>query len=162
MVASKDDLPDSTFPPPNRKRRTHIEEVVQQKGELDKRDLEETKLSQQQVACINHWDKLLKRLPEDRIPNLPSFPIWGDELGATYPYEDKTPLLLTKKELISHLAPRMHLNGRGRLKRIRKGELLALFPSYANWDSEFPRWKTRFIKQNRDWFAGCRGTDVDS
>ena len=76
MVASKKDLPDSLFPPPNRKRRTHIEEVVQKKEELDNRDLEETKLSQQQVACIEHWNKLLKQLPEEEFPNLPSLLIY--------------------------------------------------------------------------------------
>ena len=93
IVASMDGLPDRVFPTLDRKRRTYIEEIVQEN--LSENDQEETRLSERQIYCIEHWNKLLECLPETEFPNLPSFPIWGDELGATYPYEDKTPLLLS-------------------------------------------------------------------
>ena len=147
IVASTEDLPDRVFPKPDRNRRTHIENIVQDKLFGD--DQEETKLSQRHVSCIDHWNKLLKLLPEETFPNLPSFPIWGDELGATYPYEDGTPLLLTKKELISHLHP----NGAGEFAEFSKAALLDLLPAYATRGTQFPQWKIRFIKQNREWFA---------
>ena len=146
IVASKEELPDRVFPPPDRDRRTYIEEIVEET--LRPEDQEETKLSEQQISCIDHWNKLLECLPEPQVPNLPSFPIWGDELGATYPYEDRTPRLLSKKELVAHLS----LNGTRALTRLKKEDLLDLLPAYATSGTRFPHWKTMFIKQNREWF----------
>ena len=64
--------------------------VVQPRDELSERDLEETQIVDQHRRCIEHWNTFLGALPEERVV-LPSFPIWGDEIDATYPYEDMTP-----------------------------------------------------------------------
>jgi len=146
VVASKMELPVTVFPTVNRGIRTFINEIVERN--LSAIDKEETRLSRQQINCIDHWNKLLESLPENEIPSLPSFPIWGDEIAATYPYEDRTPQLLSKGELISHLS----LNGTTTLTNLRKIDLLKRLPSYATNTRRFPHWKKRFIQQNREWF----------
>jgi len=150
IVASMMELPIKVFPKPDRYRRTYIEDIVQTK--MSNSDIQETNLSQQQFDCINHWNLLLQSLPESDVTYLPSFPIWGDEFGATYPYEKETPLLLTKKELISHLS----LTGMSGIANFTKNDLLGLFPAYATRSTQFPQWKTKFIKQNRDWFTSIK------
>lgn len=146
MVASLEDLPDEVFPAPIRDRLTCIEDVVQ--DELSANDQEETKLSQQQTDCIEHWNSLLKCLPESELDNLPSFPIWGDELHATYPYEGKTPLKLLKRELVDYV----RFNGEASELKLSRADYLATLPTYATRTKKFPEWKVKFIRQNRDWF----------
>jgi DNA (cytosine-5)-methyltransferase 1 len=97
------------------------------------------------VDCIDHWTRFLLRLPKAIEP--PSFPIWGDEIGATYPYLRRTPYAHTAREL------RSLVRGNGSLSRLSKQQLLALLPSYARRpERRFPDWKIRFITQNREWF----------
>jgi DNA (cytosine-5)-methyltransferase 1 len=79
--------------------------------------------------------------------DLPSFPIWGDEILASYPFREKTPYACTAKELRKYV--RQYQPPRG----ARKAELLALLPRYARVkERRFPRWKVDFIEQNREWF----------
>ena len=89
-VASLGRLPASPFPERNRKAATSMADVVQAQAELSTRDREETLIGDQHRRCIEHWNALLGALPEERAL-LPSFPIWGDELEATYSYEQATP-----------------------------------------------------------------------
>lgn len=146
VVASQGPLPENPFPKAERRRRTSLKDIVQSKRELSRRDREETALSERQVDCINHWNKLLARIPDHM--ELPSFPIWGDEILATYPFERRTPHACTAKELRPYV-PRFGLP-RGAKKR----HLLAQLPSYAcTRERRFPRWKVDFIRQNREWFS---------
>jgi DNA (cytosine-5)-methyltransferase 1 len=145
VVASQGPLPESPFPKVKRKRRTSLADVVQSKSELSPRDRIETALSEQQIDCINHWNKILARIPE-RV-ELPSFPIWGDEILATYPFERVTPHECTAREL------RRYISRFGLPRGARKRHLLAQLPSYARTrERRFPGWKVDFIRQNRDWF----------
>ena len=115
---------------------------MQARSELSRDDVEETALTRQQVACIDHWNELLAKLPDD--VDLPSFPIWGDEILASYRFRDKTPYACTAKELRRYV--RQFRPPRG----ARKGKLIALLPSYARRDErKFPKWKIDFIEQNR-------------
>ena len=75
-VASRLGLPEDIFPPRNREATTSIGDVVQSKGELSKRDRDETQIVDQHLRCIEHWNTLLSALPEEDV-DLPSFPIWG-------------------------------------------------------------------------------------
>jgi DNA (cytosine-5)-methyltransferase 1 len=146
VVASLRSLPKDPFPKARRSRVTSLRDIVQARAELSSTDLEETALSDQQVACIEHWNALLKRMPEGI--DLPSFPIWGDEILASYPFQHKTPYACTANEL------RRHLRLLGAPRGARKAQLLALLPSYARIkERHFPKWKTDFIQQNRAWFA---------
>ena len=145
VVASLGALPEDPFPPRQRNRTTNLAALVQAKHELTTDDHLEVRLSDQQVACVDHWNHLIQNLPKNKP--LPSFPIWGDEISAEYPFSDRTPFACTKKELLSLLG----LNGRHRY--LTKRELLSLLPSYARSEvKSFPNWKRTFLRHNRRWF----------
>ena len=145
IVASLDRLPEDPFPPRRRTQSTDLSTVVQPASDLIARDHTEVLPSDAQIMCIDHWNQLLQSLPED-LP-IPSFPIWGDEIDAQYPFSDRTPFACTKEELLSVL----RLNGTH--SAFTKEELLSLLPRYARSEmSRFPRWKQTFLSQNRQWF----------
>ena len=142
IVASLGVLPEDPFPPRLPNRATALREYVQRMSDLSSSDIEETKVSRQQLDCIGHWNNLLKLLPDDQV-RLPSFPIWSDELDASYPFQDKTPW--AEMCLLDHRSQEEIYN-----------ELAAL-PSYArSMDFAFPDWKIAFIRQNREWFSSIR------
>ena len=146
-VASRFGLPKSVFPSRNRKEATSMEDVVQSRDELSERDLEETQIVEQHRRCIEHWNTFLGALPEERVV-LPSFPIWGDEIDATYPYEDMTPWA--------------YMVGAGNGVASKNGTEVTLdsfqtLPSYAKRRvGSFPQWKVRFIDANRTWLSSIR------
>ena len=149
IVAKQGKLPDNPFPFLDRQRVTNLNDIVQLPDELTDKDRAETSLTKSQRECIEHWNRLLARLP-DTMP-LPSFPIWGDELDATYPFEDYTPHAATIEEL------EQSLNGHAPRDTLTRSELLALLPSYARTKkAKFPKWKIAFIRQNREWFRKYR------
>lgn len=140
-------LPEDPFPRGDRKMNTQLSDIVQSPDELTERDVRETALTPKQVECIEHWNDLLKRLPAD-LP-IPSFPLWGDEIGADYPFEETTPYAEVRVELLrqmdeSHPAFWETLQAK-----------LAHLPSYARAE-EFPKWKRDFIRGNRLWFNTIR------
>jgi len=150
VVARHGVLPKAPFPAIDRHLKTKLSDIVQTVRELSSRDRIETRLSDRQRACIDHWNHLISRLPKENVP-LPSFPIWGDEIDATYPYEDHTPHAASTTEL------RQCLNGHEATRGAKRAELLALLPSYARRKQEqFPDWKRAFIRQNREWFEEYR------
>jgi DNA (cytosine-5)-methyltransferase 1 len=100
-------------------------------------------LSDQVIRCLDTWQEFLSLFPASE--ELPSFPIWSMEFGATYPYKQDS---LYQVKL-------------GRLRRSRgcfgqtlntwyRGDVLSRVPSYARGESNvFPLWKQAFIRQNR-------------
>ena len=149
VVARSGNLPDDPFPPRDRQRKTTLEGLVQDRTVLTDQDRSEVGLSLDQVACIEHWNRLIQRIPDEQ--RMPSFPIWGDEIDARYPYLPKTPYACTKEELLSVLG------ANGHHREFTKQQLLALLPSYARSRVErFPRWKQAFLQQNREWFEDIR------
>lgn len=95
--------------------------------------------------CIKLWQEFIDAIPKD--VNLPGFPIWGMEFEATYPYDDKYPHLLTHEELGKYKG-----NFGKSLKGMTKEEQLKNLPSYARVKEEFPDWKKRYIKLNRQFY----------
>ena len=147
-VASLEGLPKNTFPPRNRRASTSIANIVQTKDELSERDHNETRIVDQHSRCIEHWNTFLSALPEEKV-TLPSFPIWGDEIDATYPYEESTPWVQALAETNSSVASN---NGTS-----PTWESFEALPNYARTEvDEFPRWKVRFIRSNRAWLASIR------
>lgn len=149
IVASTQPLADDPFPVRDDGRPTTLESIVIPEDALTAADKAETTLTASQLKCINHWNEFVRAIPQD-IP-LPSFPLWGDEFGAKYPYRDHSPTLATLRELkrtIPH----------GRLKfNPTKQQLLSLLPAYATRSDEpFPDWKVRFIAQNRKYYREIR------
>jgi DNA (cytosine-5)-methyltransferase 1 len=144
VLASLDELPPDPFPDRDRTRRTRLVDIVQSRRDLSGADIEETKLTVQQAECIEHWNRLLKGLPSS--VDLPSFPIWGDEIDASYPFEDLTPFSYPLKAL----RRRLGVSAAG----ASRAELLAALPSYARTrERRFPDWKVHFIQQNRGWWG---------
>lgn len=137
-----------TFPKSDRRARTTLDDIVQRSSELTSQDRRETRLSRQQVQCIAHWQSLLSALP--RHIELPSFPLWGDEIDAKYPFEGKTPWA-TRTDVLRRL---LGVNARGFASM---DVLLKRVPSYAREKKEtFRNWKVRFIRQNRQWWRSVR------
>jgi DNA (cytosine-5)-methyltransferase 1 len=150
IVAKLKKLPENPFPAINRDSITSLNDIVQSSNELTKQDRIESCLSDSQIVCIEHWNKLILSLPENKVL-LPSFPIWGDEIDATYPFEDYTPYIAPIEELRECLKA-FGVNGR----RTRE-ELLSMLPNYARTEeAKFPDWKIAFIRQNRSWFTQYR------
>ena len=138
VAASLNGLPKNPFPPRDRNASTSISGIIQSGKDLSEQDRSETSISEQHQRCIEHWNLLLQSLPEKDVA-LPSFPIWGDEFDATYPYQETTPWA-------------MFSNG-AQLPR----QYFEALPSYARTPTlEFPQWKVRFIQQNRAWLVSIR------
>jgi DNA (cytosine-5)-methyltransferase 1 len=148
-VCRRGPLNADVLPTPDRQRFTELDPFLQSRNELTEFDLAETKLTQQQVACINHWNNLLHALP--RGAEFPSFPLWSDEFDATYAYTETTPFRARKDRLRRWTRPL------GATSDMTRRELIELLPSYAREKvSRFPYWKRRFIKQNRAWYREYR------
>lgn len=103
-------------------------------------------LTKQVVDCLNVWQDFLDRIPS--TAQLPSFPIWSMEFGATYPFEDKTPFALRKRGF------RSFRGSHGvRLDQYDAEEAFDSLPSHARTkDLQFPSWKRNFIRQNRAFY----------
>jgi DNA (cytosine-5)-methyltransferase 1 len=107
-------------------------------------------LSAQVIECLEVWQDFLDRFPKGS--ELPSYPIWSMEFGATYPYEKTTPSILKPDEL------RMYLGSHGRpLKELPDDRLMLALPSHARTNEErFPTWKIDFIRKNRRLYSEQR------
>lgn len=148
IVAMRDEsLANDPFPRGNRKGSTSLEAVVQKRIELTDADVVETKLSPQQIACIDHWNHFLKKLPTEIEP--PSIPLWGDEITADYTFEDATPFSLVRDELLLTMEESHPAFWETLLNKLDP------LPSYARAEV-FPKWKRDFIRGNRNWFAAVR------
>lgn len=111
---------------------------------LDKDPPDARPLSEEHIEVIEAWQEFVKIFPKDE--ELPSFPIWSNEFGATYPYEDTTPCAVGLRRL------RKYRGSHGvDLRTLTPGERWEALPSYARTEEdEFPHWKVKFIEQNRE------------
>jgi DNA (cytosine-5)-methyltransferase 1 len=131
-------------PFPTRKQTpTSLLSIEQRDSELSVLDQRESKLTAQQIQCIDLWGSFVKRLPATE--QFPSAPIWADEFRLSYPYQPYTPfwtdLAILRKSL-----------GHSK-KSVSRDELLLLLPAYAREEvAEFRSWKIRFIERNRTWW----------
>ena len=108
-------------------------------------------LSAQVRECLEVWDEFLKALPAS--VELPSFPLWSMEWGATYPYEETTPYDLQEQFGYDGLKGFKGSHGVkiGYLKTFE--ERWAALPSHARTHQvRFPKWKQDFIRQNRQFY----------
>lgn len=138
IVGRRGGLYDFTWPAPVRSAELSIHSV------LDKKPGEARRLPAHFVTYLEGWQAFLDRFPKNE--QLPSFPIWAMEFGATYPYADKSPAGIGLTEIGAF---------RGSfgkpLRGLAKGEILAALPTYArDTANKFPKWKIDFIRQNRD------------
>ena len=111
---------------------------------LDDNPSSARKLSEPVQECLDVWQEFIERFPKDAA--LPSFPIWSMEFGADYPYEETTPHALTVDELRGYKGNHGVL-----LKDLPDDEVMLNLPSYARrQQQQFPTWKIRYIRQNRE------------
>lgn len=113
---------------------------------LDTNPAEARKLSAHFIEYLDAWQDFLERFPKHE--ELPSFPIWAMEFGATYPYLVGTPYAHDFRGLGSY---------RGAfgadLRRRTPDEVSKALPPYARYAEEsFPGWKVDFIRQNRAFY----------
>jgi DNA (cytosine-5)-methyltransferase 1 len=147
IVARLGYLPGDPFPRGRQDAQTDLGSISQTPDELTAKDRQETALTAQQIECIEHWNALIEAIPED--VDLPSFPIWGDEINADYAFEDRTPFQEATERVASTLsAEDPEFAG-------RRTALLAHLPKYARTET-FPSWKKNFIRGNRAWFNQIR------
>lgn len=138
MVGSLSGLEDFRWPEPQtRAADLHLSDV------LDEHPPKAMQLGPQVSNCLESWQEFLHMFPKDT--KLPSFPIWSMEFGASYPctYDslEAVPLAELWKCCGSF--------GRS-LKGLSRAEITMLVPNYARGSKGvFPRWKQRFIEQNR-------------
>lgn len=98
------------------------------------------------------WQEFLDNL-SSRGNRIPGFPIWAMEFGANYSFENLAPAHQRRTELIGK---------RGKLGEAILGntldECLKCLPNYAQTskDRVFPKWKIRYIDQNRELYANNR------
>ena len=66
---------------------------------LDIQPAEARVLNDRFLQYLSTWQELIEALPKDE--QLPSFPIWAMEFGATYPFQDKSPWVIGYKNIRS-------------------------------------------------------------
>lgn len=118
---------------------------------LDEYPTEAKRLSVQVTDCLEVWNEFLQRTPKNI--ELPSFPLWSMEWGATYPFEETTPYEILKKSGYGGLKGFKGSHGLkiGYLKTLE--EKWAALPSHARTpQTRFPKWKQNFIRQNRKFY----------
>ena len=110
---------------------------------LDENPDDARPLSSSFIQYLEAWQDFLDRFPADE--QLPSFPIWAMEFGATYPYTGRSPSGVGFDEIGSFKG-----SFGTPLRGLSSDETVAVLPAYAR-DSEsaFPAWKVDFIRQNR-------------
>lgn len=112
---------------------------------LDTNPADAQKLNDRKKKCLEVWQEFLKQLQDK---DLPRAPIWSMEFGANYPFEETTPDALAIDELQKYLG-----NHGTPLEGLSEEEIRQNLPAYAQRGQEqFPRWKIRFIKENRDFY----------
>jgi len=138
IVGRRGGLPAFAWPEPSKQAKLSIRSV------LDEEPAGAKMLGDQFLKYLRAWQKFLDQFPKDE--QLPSFPIWAMEFGATYPYEELSPEGTGLTSLGSY---------RGSfgvsLRGLSKDDVLAALPPYARGRAKaFPKWKVDFIRQNRE------------
>jgi DNA (cytosine-5)-methyltransferase 1 len=118
---------------------------------LDDNPVGAKQLSPQVKECLDVWNDFLQSCPSD--VEIPWFPLWSMEWGATYPYEKTTPY--AKRALLGMDGLKGFRGSHG----IKIGYLKTIearwnaLPSHARTnDIIFPKWKQDFIRQNREFY----------
>ena len=116
---------------------------------LDKSPLDARPIPPQVVECLDVWQDFIQRAPKRR--ELPSFPIWTMEFGATYPYAKYDSLYDVRLATLRNYKGVFGTT----LKRRYREEIMERHPRYAQYmNGAFPRWKQVFIRQNREYYDG--------
>jgi len=141
IVGAREGLGSFKWPAP-----THLGVELDIRSILDEKPADARPLPDHFVRYLDAWQQLLDALPAGQ--ELPSFPIWAMEFGATYPARTGSPVGHGLSEI------RSFRGAFGRpLKGMSDSDVLAALPPYARGnEKEFPKWKIQFIEQNRHFY----------
>ena len=140
IVGQRDGLATFRWPAPSQPTELSIQTVL----EKDPKDARQ--LSEQAIRYLQAWQGFLDVFPSDE--ELPSFPIWAMEFGASYPFVGRTPHSTAYNDLD---------RWRGSFGRPLRGlppdDVKATLPPYARHRVDvFPDWKIDFIRKNRNFY----------
>ncbi len=125
---------------------THEMDNLSIQNVLDENPRDARPLPKQFIRYLEAWQLLIDSLPSE--VELPSFPLWAMEFGATYPMRAATPAAYGLSEIRSFRGS----FGQS-LKGLTDAEVLAALPPYARDPAlTFPSWKVQFIEQNRQFY----------
>lgn len=142
IVGSLRPLSDHSLPTPTLELHPNVESI------LLKNPSGARPLSDQVLRNLEVWQEFLDLFPQHEVPELPSFPIWTMEFGATYEYTASTPHALGLDLL------RQFKGSFGEeLRDLPENAIFQALPSYARkHQDKFPEWKIHFIRQNREFY----------
>lgn len=141
IVGSRTGLDTFEWPMP-----THTGNDLSIRSILDENPIGARALPDHFLRYLEVWQSLLDALPVGI--EMPSFPIWAMEFGATYPVRPYTPVGLGLSEIRSFKGS----FGQS-LRGLSDVDVLASLPPYARvTDPQFPDWKIQFIEQNRQFY----------
>jgi DNA (cytosine-5)-methyltransferase 1 len=130
------------YPPINRNINNNFNDF------LEKGPIEDIPLKPSTLKQILHWESFVKNIERKGGNDIPRFPVWSMEFGATYPYIEKA----TKHYEINKLNK---TNGKFGIpiKASSKQDLINFLPRYSLSDQDvFPKWKKSYITSNRNFF----------
>ncbi|HEV2177130.1 MAG TPA: DNA (cytosine-5-)-methyltransferase [Terriglobia bacterium] len=141
IVGSRDGLGNFRWPVPPEGAEPNLSSA------LDHNPKDARRLTPAVLKCLDVWQKFIEKYPANI--ELPSFPIWSMEFGATYPYEDTTPWATPRRDLFKYRGS----HGES-LKCYARYKVLGALPSHARTpEKRFPTWKRTFIRQNRNLYC---------
>ncbi len=120
------------------------DELISIDSVLDQRPREARPLPMHFLKYLQAWQQFLNRYPKNE--ELPSFPIWAMEFGATYPYTGEL-------NWCDKFVGSKSFNGSfgHSLRGLSKEGVIESLPAYArDLSKPFPKWKVDFIRQNRE------------
>ena len=136
------DLSDFTFPKGEKETLCNIKDII------DPDDTNIQVLKPETIKQLKVWQNFIN-LTLKNGGHIPQFPVWAMEFGADYPFNEHAPRYLNRAELWGK---------HGKLGQTIDGdtfeECIKQLPIYAQSgkSKEFPRWKKKYIQQNRDFY----------
>ena len=118
------------------------------KSIIDLKDENVTPLKDDTRYQLEVWQEFLTKLVEHG-EELPGFPIWAMEFGATYDYEEDAPAFQPIEKLKGKRGKLGHL-----ITGNSQSSCIEQLPNYAQTSRsrQFPSWKKRYIEQNRAFY----------
>ena len=144
IVGDRQGLNGFTWPIPRETEPTSIRSV------LDDEPDDAHALNEDHIKYLQTWQEFIAAFPKDQ--DLPSFPIWAMEFGATYPLDGLTPHARGYRGL-GKFKGAFGLS----LSRLRPESVKDRLPAYAQTTLDtFPSWKIDFIRKNREFYETYR------
>lgn len=115
------------------------------KSILDANSTDHLPLRQESLIQLDVWQEFLDHLDSQ---NVPRFPIWTAEFGATYPYEPMATHRYSMRELKKYRGT----FGQEIYGNTKDNVLQCLPPYVRKGNGNFPDWKINYIRKNREFY----------